>query len=195
MRMNYQGTVDLRERVDGRMEAELLRDLPAIGFIISKVLWPVTKLFEYRITGTLGDPKTQPLYVLPKILLMPFHPIKTIKDLIPEDPGRPGTTAPAPIRAQNRIEFSGVFITLSGCDLVSFRALLVLALMSGVSSPCRHGPDYKGPPAVHRSSRGATVFLRASMTAMRIRRVFAAIPRIVPAWNFECNGRRRALPT
>jgi hypothetical protein len=50
------------------------------------VLWPVTKLFEYRITGTLGDPKTEPLYVLPKILLMPFHPIKTLKDLIPDEP-------------------------------------------------------------------------------------------------------------
>jgi hypothetical protein len=86
MRMQYQGTVDLRQHVDGRMEAELLRDIPAIGFIISKVLWPVTKLFEYRITGTLGDPKTEPLYVLPKILLMPFHPIKTLKDLIPDEP-------------------------------------------------------------------------------------------------------------
>jgi hypothetical protein len=95
MRMDYQGTVDLRDRVDGRMEAELLRDLPAIGFVISKVLWPVTKLFEYRITGTLSDPKTQPLYVLPKILLMPFHPIKTIKDLIPEEP-KPLAEPPPP---------------------------------------------------------------------------------------------------
>jgi hypothetical protein len=99
MRMDYEGTVDLRQRVDGRMEAELLRDIPAIGFIISKVLWPVTKLFEYRITGTLSEPKTQPLYVLPKILLMPFHPIQTIKDLIPEEPKppvAPPTPAPAP---------------------------------------------------------------------------------------------------
>src|SRR6185503_16787550 len=31
LRMNYQGSVDFDSRLDGRMEAELLRDLPAFG--------------------------------------------------------------------------------------------------------------------------------------------------------------------
>ena len=29
--------------------------VPAVGLIISKVFWPVTKLFEYKVTGTLLD--------------------------------------------------------------------------------------------------------------------------------------------
>ena len=55
------------------MEAELLRDFPAIGFLISKVLWPVTKLFEYEITGTLNDPKTAERYFISKALLAPLR--------------------------------------------------------------------------------------------------------------------------
>jgi hypothetical protein len=94
MRMQYEGAVDLDQRVDGKMGAELLRDMPAFGFVISKILWPVTKLFEYKITGTLKEPKTEPLYVLPKIILMPFHPIKSIKDLIPDE--KPSAEKPAP---------------------------------------------------------------------------------------------------
>jgi hypothetical protein len=81
MRMKYQGSVDFDQRVDGRMEAELLRDMPAFGFVISKVFWPVTKLFEYKITGTLAKPKTEQLYVISKVFILPFAPIKTLKDL------------------------------------------------------------------------------------------------------------------
>ena len=68
------------------MEAELLRDLPAFGFLISKLLWPVTKIFEYRVTGTIDRPKSEPRYILPKILLMPFHPLKTLKEMFPDEP-------------------------------------------------------------------------------------------------------------
>jgi hypothetical protein len=94
MRMQYQGTVDYEQHVDGRMEAELLRDVPAIGFLVSKLFWPVTKLFEYKIAGTLKQPKTEPLYVVPKLLLMPFHPFKTLKDLFPEGSDKPNTNSP-----------------------------------------------------------------------------------------------------
>ena len=85
MRMELQGSVGLNKRVDARVEAELLRDLPAVGFVISKVFWPVTKLFEYKVTGAVGEPKAEPLYVLPKIILMPFHPFKTLRGLFLED--------------------------------------------------------------------------------------------------------------
>ena len=97
MRMKYLGSVDFDQRVEGRMEAELLRDMPAFGFLISKVFWPVTKLFEYKITGTLGNPKTEQLYVISKVFILPFAPIKTLKDIfnqafVPEE--KPAETPP-----------------------------------------------------------------------------------------------------
>ena len=95
VRLQYRGTVDLNERVNARVEAELLRDVWAVGPLISTVLWPVTKMFEYRVTGTLGQPKTDPVYLIPKIMLMPFHPIRTLKDLVPQDPNASfGTNSP-----------------------------------------------------------------------------------------------------
>ncbi len=81
MRLNYDGIVDFDGRVNGRMEAELLRDMPGLGQLVSKVLWPVTKLFEYKVAGSLGKPKSQPVYI-PKILMMPFHPLRTLKELM-----------------------------------------------------------------------------------------------------------------
>ena len=85
MRMQYDGTVDFDRRVAGKMEAELLRDVPLAGPLLSKLFWPLTKLFEYRIHGTLDQPKTEPLYIVPKLLLMPLHPFRTIKELFPEE--------------------------------------------------------------------------------------------------------------
>lgn len=84
MRMQYDGTVDFESHVAGRMEAEMFRDMPVIGVLLSKVLWPVTKIFEYKVGGTLSDPKTSPLYI-PKVFMMPFHPIRTIKELLPDE--------------------------------------------------------------------------------------------------------------
>ncbi len=81
MRMQFGGTVDFDKNITGRMEAELLRDVPAIGLLISKILWPVTKIFEYRIAGTLQEPRTEPVYIIPKIILFPLSPLKTLKDI------------------------------------------------------------------------------------------------------------------
>lgn len=89
MRMHYEGIVDFERRVEARMEAELLRDLPGIGFFLSKVFWPVTKLFEYKVSGTLDKPKTEPLYIIPKILLAPLRPFKTIREMLPEESKKP----------------------------------------------------------------------------------------------------------
>jgi hypothetical protein len=55
----------------------------------------VTKLFEYKVTGTLGQPKIEPVYFVPKLVLMPFHPIRTIKELFPEESPPAKTNAPA----------------------------------------------------------------------------------------------------
>jgi hypothetical protein len=98
VRLLYRGTTDLEGRVNARVEAELLRDMWMIGPVVSKVLRPVTKMFEYKVTGTLADPKTEPvyLYILPKVLSFPFHPIRTIKDLIPGHFSWGRTKAPSP---------------------------------------------------------------------------------------------------
>lgn len=85
MRMQFKGTIDFDRNVDGRMEAELLRNVPAIGFVISKILWPVTKIFEYKVTGTLAEPKTESVYIIPKVILFPFSPIKTLRDIFGAD--------------------------------------------------------------------------------------------------------------
>jgi hypothetical protein len=86
MRMHFNGTVDFERRINSRVEAELLRDVPGIGLVVSKILWPVSKIFEYRVTGTLADPKAEPLYIIPKILLLPFAPFKVLKDMVTSDP-------------------------------------------------------------------------------------------------------------
>jgi hypothetical protein len=89
MRMDYHGAVDLSGQVDARVEAQLLRDAWVVGPLISTVFWPVTKLFEYKVTGTIAQPKTEPLYFIPKIVLLPFHPIRTLKELLPAENAPP----------------------------------------------------------------------------------------------------------
>jgi AsmA-like C-terminal region len=82
-RLEYVGTIDLQENVNAHVTAHLLRDTPVIGSLVSTVFWPVSKLFEYRVTGPLDNPKSEPIYVLPKLLLFPLHPIRTLEDMIP----------------------------------------------------------------------------------------------------------------
>ena len=65
MRLDYTGTVDLKQNVHARVTAQLLRDTWVVGPVVSTVLWPVSKLFEYKITGTLENPKSEPVYVVP----------------------------------------------------------------------------------------------------------------------------------
>ena len=96
MRMNYEGTVDFQQRVKGEMEADLLRDFPAIGYLVSKLLLPITKLFKYEITGMLNDPKIRERYLIPRALMAPLHPIKTIKELFGVDGDKPSSSPPAP---------------------------------------------------------------------------------------------------
>jgi hypothetical protein len=85
MRLQYRGSVDLESQVNARVEAELLRDVWLVGPVVSTVFWPVTKLFEYKVTGTLGEPKLEPLFVIPKIVLMPFQPFRALKQLFPSN--------------------------------------------------------------------------------------------------------------
>ena len=61
MRLQYRGTLDFDGKINARVEAGILRDMPLFGQVFSTVLWPVTKLFEYKVTGTLGAPKAEPV--------------------------------------------------------------------------------------------------------------------------------------
>jgi len=91
MRLQYRGTVDLQGQITARVEAGLLRDMWLVGPIVSTVFWPVTKLFEYKVTGTLAHPKTEPVYTISKIVLFPLRPLHTLRDLLPEQPSHPST--------------------------------------------------------------------------------------------------------
>lgn len=92
MRLQYRGTADFEGKVRARVTAEPLRDTPILGPLMNVALWPVAKLFEYRITGTLAEPKLAPLYI-PKILLLPLNPLRTLEELFTP---APAFTAPPP---------------------------------------------------------------------------------------------------
>ncbi len=83
MRLRYAGTVDLHENLNARATTQILRDTPGLGEIIHVISWPVSKLFEYKVTGTLGDPKMAPLNDVAKLIMAPLHPFKTLENLIP----------------------------------------------------------------------------------------------------------------
>jgi hypothetical protein len=90
MRLQYTGTVDLMQNVNAHVTAQLLRNTPVIGSLVSTVLWPVSKIFECHVTGSLGDPVVTPVYI-PKILLAPLHPIRSLEELF----SSPATNAAA----------------------------------------------------------------------------------------------------
>jgi hypothetical protein len=92
-RLLYHGTVSLDKQLDARVEALVLRDFPIFGHIFSWAVAPLSKLFEYKIAGTLDAPTSRPLYI-PKALLLilePFHK----KPPAPDDK-TPAASSPAP---------------------------------------------------------------------------------------------------
>jgi hypothetical protein len=91
MRLRYRGQVSYEGALDANMEASLFRDAPLIGRLLSLAFMPVTKLLEYRVEGTLADPKPEPRYV-PKVLMNLLRPISLLKSLLPKS-DKPGETA------------------------------------------------------------------------------------------------------
>ena len=77
-RLRYQGKIDFEGNLDAKVEAELLRDIPMIGQVVSTALWPVSKLFVYKVSGNLRDPVVEPKYMLPKLLMKLMDPIHSI---------------------------------------------------------------------------------------------------------------------
>jgi hypothetical protein len=95
-RLQYVGTVDLQGRVDATVQAEPLRDTWLVGRVVSLALWPVSKILEFKVSGTLDKPQAQPLYI-PKLFLLPLHPFRALKELfpIPEDTSSRSNAPPA----------------------------------------------------------------------------------------------------
>ncbi len=84
--LHYDGTVDFVGNVNANIEAELFRDTFLVGPLISLLTTPMTKVFEYRVTGSLANPKSEPRFI-PKFLLLPLRPFQTIREfLTPEKP-------------------------------------------------------------------------------------------------------------
>ncbi|MCS7090579.1 MAG: AsmA-like C-terminal region-containing protein [Verrucomicrobiota bacterium] len=79
MRLLYRGQLGLDGRLDAVVQAELLRDTWLVGRVLSLALWPVSKVFECRITGTLAEPKVELLHV-PRVLTIPLRPLQTLRD-------------------------------------------------------------------------------------------------------------------
>lgn len=84
-RLAYKGTVDFDGRVNARVEAIVLRGAPIVGPLLSLAFSPITKVFEYKVTGTLGNPKSEPLYI-PKFIDSILHPFRTLKGVLPAQP-------------------------------------------------------------------------------------------------------------
>ena len=92
MRLQYSGTVDLQQKVNAHVTAQLMRNAWGIGPVVSAVMWPVSKIFECRVTGLVSDPKVTPiLFPFTKYF---FSPIRTMQDLFSAPQG-PYTSAPA----------------------------------------------------------------------------------------------------
>jgi hypothetical protein len=87
LRLQYRGTVDFDGGINARVTAEPLRDTPVVGSIMSTILSPVAKLFAYRITGTMKEPKSQPVYI-PKILMIPLSPFQSLGELFAPEPAK-----------------------------------------------------------------------------------------------------------
>jgi hypothetical protein len=93
MRLDYVGTVDLEENVAARARAQLLRNTPLVGPVFSTVLWPVSKVFECNVTGTLDKPRIAPLYIpFANVWTAPLHPVRTVEGIFGPSP----PTSPKP---------------------------------------------------------------------------------------------------
>ncbi len=86
-RLAYRGSVDLDGRVKARVEARFLRDAWVIGPLVSLMFSPLSKVFEYEVTGTLNEPHLELMYI-PKPLQAPFNPLGILREMFQEKPSQ-----------------------------------------------------------------------------------------------------------
>jgi hypothetical protein len=100
MRLEYSGTVDFSGNVNAHVTAQLLRNVPVLGPVVSAALWPVSKIFECRVGGQLGNPLVTPVFIpgfIPKILSVPLHPIRSFGEMFSSPASNsPSTNATVP---------------------------------------------------------------------------------------------------
>ena len=92
-RLSYKGEVDLDEKLDAAVEAQIFRDAWVVGKLFSIALWPVSKAFEAKVTGTVDAPKTD-LRFVPKFLLAPFRALNALGDGKNENNESPAVSGP-----------------------------------------------------------------------------------------------------
>jgi hypothetical protein len=86
-RLAYRGTSDFDGRIRARVEARLLRDAWFIGPLVSLVFSPLTKVLEYEVTGTLGEPHLELIHI-PKPLQAPLNPLRTLREMFRDKPSQ-----------------------------------------------------------------------------------------------------------
>ena len=80
MQLVYLGSVNLQGDVNARVTAQLLKNTPVVGSVLSTILWPVSKVFECQVEGRIFDPKVTPIYVpFSKYLLSPVRSLEQLK--------------------------------------------------------------------------------------------------------------------
>jgi|GEM_PF-978175 len=82
VRLLYKGTAD-ENTIDALVEAQVLRNTPVLGPIISTITAPIAKVLKYRVSGPLDDPAVKPEYFPGTILEIPFHPLRSLKSILP----------------------------------------------------------------------------------------------------------------
>jgi hypothetical protein len=70
-RLLYRGTLNTEKELDARVEAKVLRDFPIFGRVFSFAISPLSRLFEYKVGGTLDAPTRQLLALT--LIREPFH--------------------------------------------------------------------------------------------------------------------------
>jgi len=93
VRLLYRGTVGFDMQVDATVEAEVGRDAPLVGSLVSTVFMPFGKLFETKVTGSLSNPKRAPVMFAAKLITPFIHPLRTLKELFPGE-SNTGTNFP-----------------------------------------------------------------------------------------------------
>lgn len=82
MEMILEGTIDYHGHLNMRLIANIFKELWVVGPVISDIMSPFIKAFEFHITGPISSPSIKPLY-LPKELTYPLRPFKWILDQLP----------------------------------------------------------------------------------------------------------------
>ena len=82
-RLKYNGKVGFDSALDARAEMEFFRDTWIVGRLFSTALWPLSKAFETKVSGTLQQPVTEAMHI-PKIIMAPFRPFQTLRELFPK---------------------------------------------------------------------------------------------------------------